>query len=181
MPFKCSRRRAFTLVETLITVLLVMMIFGMVADLLSKSYRVARVQRQKNEAAEAAQLALTRLICELREACKVELSAGQEVTFYKVNAARTFDPAMLANDNRYHENLKVRYHLDAAGTLIRDLETYTNSALQSTQSDVVADNIQGLSVSQDPNTQNFVVVLAVNVRGILRSVSSEVAPLAVLP
>jgi type II secretory pathway pseudopilin PulG len=167
--------------ETLITMLLVMMIFGMVADLLSKSYRVARVQRQKNEAAEAAQMALTRLTGELREACKVDFSAGQEVTLYKVNAARTLDVTMLPEVNRYRENLKVRYHLDASSTLLREVETYTLSALESTQSYVVADNIQGLNVSQDPNTQNIIVAMTVNVRGVLRIVSSEVAPLAVLP
>lgn len=179
MSFKCSRKRAFTLLETLITVLLVMMIFGMVADLLTKSYRVTRVQREKNEASEAAQLALTRLTCELREACKVDLSAGQEVTFYKVNAARSLDTATAVN--RYSETLKVRYHLDANATLLRDVETYTNTTLQNTQSYVVADNIRGLSVSQDPNTQNLIVVMAVNVGSTVRAVSGEVAPLAVLP
>lgn len=181
MRSKCSPERGrrnggFSLMETLVTILMVMMIFGLVADLLSGALRVARVQRQKTEAAEMAQLALSRLTSELREAAKIDYAPGQ-VTFYKFDAARTEDAAL--EPNRYRYTLKIRYHLDSENTLLRTVEEWESASLSSA-THVVADGVRGFAVTEDPNG-NAVVALTVDIQGTLRTLLSEVAPMAVIP
>lgn len=175
----CNRKNpAFTLLESLITVFLVMLLFGLVADLLIGAFRVARFQRQKVAAAEAGQLALNRILCELREACKIDsISAGDpEVVFYKFDATRTLDAR--SEGNRYQYVIKVRYYRDAAGTLLRDVHSPPSGA---SQTHVVADGIQGMSFEQDSTTRNVIVSLSVDIKGELRTISSEVAPMAANP
>lgn len=172
-----GRRAAFSLMETLVTVLMIMMVFGLVADLLSGALRVARVQRQKTEAAEMAQLAMTRLTSELREAARIDYASG-EVTFYKVDAART-DAAAL-EPNRYRYTLKIRYHLDANNSLLRTVEEWETASLSSA-THVVADGVKGFSITQDTTTGNALVSLTVDIQGLLRTLTTEVAPLAVMP
>ena len=160
--------------ESLITVLLVMLVFGLVADLLLGAYRITRSQREKMEPAEAGQMALQRITCELREACRLETTLpASEGTFYKFNAARTADARSEAN--RYRYVLKIRYYLDSQGTLLRDVQE--NSGAPMTH--VVADNIRGILVEPSSESQNVVVTLAVEVRGRLRRLVSEVALLGV--
>ena len=170
----CCRSRGFTLLESLITVLLVMLVFGLVADLLLGAFRITRTQREKMEAAEAGQIALQRIICELREACKLETTLpASEVAFYKFNAARTLDARSEAD--RYKFVLKVRYYRDSQGTLLRDVQE--NSGAPMTH--VVADNIRGLMVEPSTDSDNVIVTLSVDVRGKLRRLSSEVDLLGV--
>jgi type II secretory pathway pseudopilin PulG len=176
-PERRRRWRAFSLMETLVTVLMVMMIFGLVADLLSGALRVARVQRQKTEAAEVVQLALTRLLSELREASQIDY-AGTEVTFYKFNAARTEVAA--TEPNRFRYTLKVRYHLNSENTLLRTVEEWESASLSSA-THVVADGVRGFSVTEDSGTGNAVVALTVDIGGALRTLTSEVAPMGVAP
>jgi len=170
----CPRSRGFTLLESLITVLMVMLVFGLVADLLLGAFRITRTEREKMQAAEAGQVALQRMTCELREACRLETTLpANEVTFYKFNASRTADARSEAN--RYQYVLKIRYYLDAQGTLLRDVQE--NSGAPMTH--VVADNIRGILVEPSSESQNVVVTLSVEVRGKLRRLVSEVALLGV--
>lgn len=170
-------RKAFTLLESLITVLLVMLVFGLVADLLIGALRVARFQKQKVEAAEAGQLALNRILCEMREACKIEtITAGDpEVVFHKFDATHTLDAR--TEKNRYAHTLRIRYYRDSLGTLLRDVEPSSGGL----QTHVVADGIKGMSFEEDAVTKNIKVNLSVDIKGELRTISSEVAPLAALP
>lgn len=178
MHSRCRARKAFTMMEMLITVLLVMGIFGLVADLLTGAYQVARVQRQKTEAAEAGQLALQRILCELREAARIDITTPQQITLFKFNAARTLDCQNL--DRRYAHSLRIRYFLDADSTLLREVEEFENASPGSRVTHVVAEGIQGLGASLEPNTGNIQVELTVNLRNRLRVLSSEVTPLAVV-
>ena len=170
-------RSGFTLLESMITVLLVMLVFGLVSDLLLGSYQVMRVQRQRTEAAEAAQLALTRIINELREAARLEVVASPpSVTLWKVNAAR--EAERVTAPNRLQHMVRVRYSLDAESNLLRDVEDLTSGT---TAQHLVANNIAGLTVSTTPDSDNVIVTLNVQVNGVLRPITSEVAPLATLP
>jgi type II secretory pathway pseudopilin PulG len=178
---KCSPKHrgigGFTLLESLITVFLVMLVFGLVAELLIGALKVTRFERQKVEAAEAGQLALSRMLCEVREACKIDTSLfPNELILYKFNASQTL--AARSEPNRYRYTLKVRYYLDSVGTLLRDVAEPSVA----TETHVVADGIRGLQVVEDGTTKNIQISLTTNdAKGQLRVISSEVAPLAVMP
>lgn len=172
----CSpeRRRAFTLLESLITVFLVMLVFGLVAELLIGAFRVTRFERNKSEATEAAQLALNRICCEVREAFKVEVNAAKnELTLTKFDASQT--AAARFEANRYQHALTIRYHVDSNSTLLRDLQTSSTS-----DTHVVADGIQGARFEfvDDDVHQNLLTTLSVSIKGQLKFISSEVAPMA---
>ena len=154
-----------------------MLVFGLIADLLIGAFRVTRFERQKVEAAEAGQLALTRMLCEVREACKIETPIlPEELTLYKFNATQTV--AASSELNRYKYLLKIRYYRDSQGALLRDVSDLPPTG---TATHVVADGIQGISFAQDPVTKNIQISISVDVKGTLRTLSSEVTPLAVLP
>lgn len=165
------------MLESLITVLLVMLVFGLVADLLIGSLRVTRFERQKVEAAEAGQLALSRMLCEVREACRIDSTVfPNELVLFKFDASKTL--AARTEINRYLYTLKVRYYRDSQGTLLRDV--LDSSGATSTY--VVADGIQGMQVGLDNVTKNLQISLTTaDTKGQLRVIFSEVAPLAVLP
>ncbi len=63
-------RRAFTLLETLITIFLVALVFGLFMVLLRDSFMITRRLSSKDEARRAAQIGLDRILCEAREACE---------------------------------------------------------------------------------------------------------------
>lgn len=63
-------RRAFSLLETLITIAMVALAFGLFMVLLHDSLKVARHQAAKDEARRAAQIGLDRILTEAREACE---------------------------------------------------------------------------------------------------------------
>jgi len=172
------RQPGFTLLESLITVFLVMLVFGLVAELLLGAFRVTRFERQKIAALEAAQLALSRMTAEIRESCKLEFpNAPKELVLYKVNP--TYNLAMGSETNRYKYLLKVRYYLDNQGTLLRDVEELPGGT---TASHVVADGIAGINVapSTAPTSKNVLIDLTVDVKGQLRQLSTEVDAPAVL-
>ncbi len=168
------RPRAFTLLESLITVFLVMLVFGLVAELLIGAFQVTRYERQKMEASEAGQLALSRVCCEVRESCKVEVNgAYDELTLTKFDVSKTdlarFEP------NRFQHVLKVRYYLDNNSTLLREVQ-----AGATTDTHVVADGIQGVRFEFYNNDihENLLTTMSVSIKGQLKSMTSEVAPMA---
>ncbi|MBN9416981.1 MAG: type II secretion system protein [Candidatus Eremiobacteraeota bacterium] len=63
-------KRAFTLVETLITVALVSLVFGLFMMLLRDSFRLTRRMSSKDEARRATQVALDRMLTEARESAR---------------------------------------------------------------------------------------------------------------
>lgn len=65
------KRAAFTLVETLITILLMSLVFGMFAMLLRDSFRLTRRVALKDESRRVAQVALDRMLTEAREADRI--------------------------------------------------------------------------------------------------------------
>ncbi len=180
-----SLKRGFTLLESLITVLLVMLVFGLLAELLIGAFQISRFERQKSEASEASQLALNRIICEVREACKVVIPGTyQEITLTKFNTSKT--SALTLELDRFKYLLEVRYFLDSAGTLLRDVRDLDSGTLDTY---VIADGLQGARfefINGDIH-ENVKVTLSVNVRdpanptSHVRSISSEVAPQAYLP
>jgi type II secretory pathway pseudopilin PulG len=174
----CSRKRnAFTLLESLITVLLVSLVFGLIAELLISSFRVTEFERQKMEAAEGAQLALNRILGESREACRIDTSVfPNEIILYKFNPAHTLDAR--ADSSRYNYLLKVRYYLDPNGTLLRDV---TDMTAGTTDTHLVMDHLAGRNFAEDPNTKNIQVSLSVSINGKNRTYSGEVAPMAYVP
>ncbi|MBS2037857.1 hypothetical protein JST97_22925 [bacterium] len=170
-------RRAFTLLESLITVLLVSLVFGLIAELLISSFRVTQFERQKMEAAEAAQLALNRILGETREACRVdETGFPNEIVLYKFNPSHTLDARL--DPNRFTYLLKVRYYLDPNGALLRDV---TDMTAGTTDTHLVMGALAGRSFAEDPLTKNIQVTLTVSINGKNRPYSGEVAPQAFIP
>lgn len=162
------------MLESLITVFLVMLVFGLVAELLIGAFRVTRFERSKGEAAEAAQLALTRICCEVRESCKVEVNAAKnQLTLTKFDVSKT-DLARF-EANRFQHVLTVRYYVDTNSTLLRDVQMGAT-----TDTHVVADGIQGTRFEfvDDDVHQNLLTTLSISVKGQIKAISSEVAPMA---
>lgn len=158
----------------MITVFLVMLVFGLVAELLIGAFQVTRYERQKMEASEAGQLALTRVCCEVREACKVEVNAAKnELTLSKFDVSQTavarFEP------NRFQHLIRVRYYRDSNSTLLRDVQSGAG-----TDTHVVADGIQGATFEfiDDDVHENLQVTLTISIKGQLKPMISEVAPMS---
>lgn len=151
-----------------------MLVFGLVADLLIGAFQVTRYERQKMEASEAGQLALTRICCEVREACKVEVNpAKNELMLTKFDVGQT--AAARFEPNRYQHLLHVRYYRDSNSTLLRDVQSGAGTATH-----VVADGIQGATFEffNDDIHENLLVTLSISIKGQLKPISSEVAPMA---
>lgn len=140
------------MIETLVTLLLVGLVFGAVMTLLNSGLRIFRDTNQRDEAAQAASVALDRLICELREATQVTspgpapgVSVGQ-IEFVKAdlsNPLRIVDtiPLNAAWDGpAFH--LMVRYRFDSARYLLRDVGVQQSGAYSETSQ--LADQVSGL-------------------------------------
>lgn len=80
------RRRAFTLLETLITVTLVSLVFGMFVLLLRDSFMLTRRMASKDEARRVAQVALDRMLTEAREADEILPGPTNQLSLTKVYA-----------------------------------------------------------------------------------------------
>ncbi len=170
----CFPKRGFTLLESLITVFLVMLVFGLVAELLIGAFQVTRYERQKMAASEAAQLALTRICCEVREACKVEVNASKDelrLSKFDVSQAAVarFEP------NRFQHLIQIRYYKDNNAILLRDVQVGAT-----TDTHVVADGIQGARFEfvNDDVHENLLTTLTISIKGQLKAITSEVAPMA---
>lgn len=80
------RRNAFTLLETLITILLVSLVFGMFVLLLRDSFQLTRRMASKDEARRVAQVALDRMLTEAREADQISTASSNQLSMSKVYA-----------------------------------------------------------------------------------------------
>lgn len=151
-----------------------MLVFGLVAELLIGAFQVTRYERQKMEASEAGQLALTRICCEVREACKVEVNAAKnELMLAKFDVSQTV--AARFESNRFQHLIHVRYYRDSNSTLLRDVQ-----AGATTDTHVVADGVQGARFEfiNDDVHENLLTTLSISIKGQLKSITGEVAPMA---
>ena len=81
------KRYAFTLLETLITITLVSLVFGMFVLLLRDSFQLTRRMASKDEARRAAQVALDRMLTEAREADGIVTTSTNQLSMTKVYAS----------------------------------------------------------------------------------------------
>ncbi|MBS2040615.1 type II secretion system protein [bacterium] len=81
------RKQGFSLVETLITILLVSLVFGMFVLLLRDSFRLTRRMASKDSALRVTQVALDRMITEARESDALTGLPGTQLSLTKVYAA----------------------------------------------------------------------------------------------
>ena len=171
---KCyPRRSGLSLLETIITLGLLSVVFGMVASLLFTGYRVVRAQDYKTQANQAVQLALVRICNEVREACKI-VSTGNHVELLKIDpSANRFNKA-----NRYDDVLRIRYEPNGEGLLLRIAGPPSGTSEVQT----LADGIWGLTCSYNPG-ENFKVTLACNDanQNSVRTYTSEVFPMGLAP
>jgi type II secretory pathway pseudopilin PulG len=79
-------RRGFTILETLITVTLVSLVFGMFVLLLRDSFQLTRRLASKDEARRVAQVALDRMLTEARESDEILAGANNQLNLTKVYA-----------------------------------------------------------------------------------------------
>ncbi|MEW6282180.1 MAG: hypothetical protein AB1758_26475 [Candidatus Eremiobacterota bacterium] len=113
-------RRAFSLAEVVITLFLVALVFGVVAVLISKAYRVLSFQTMKQRSALAAQVALDRISAELREATAVTGTGGR-LDFRKIDKSvpGRFDLASPPSNYPFGTEIAVSYRSDGRGNLVR--------------------------------------------------------------
>lgn len=81
------RARGFTLIETLITILLVSLVFGLFVLLLRDSFHLTRRMANKDSALRLVQVALDRMLTEAREADGITGLPGNQLHLTKVYAA----------------------------------------------------------------------------------------------
>lgn len=170
-------RRGFSLLETLVTLLLVSLVFGLVMNLITQGLRTFRASNEKDEAAQAANVALDRLICELREASSmlaptVAAPTASQIEFVKVDPASTtripnplpvplpgsWDP----DDPAFH--LAVRYRVDNQ-QLVRDVGP-PGAAYQ--ESSALGSQVSGLQCLRRGQGV-YAVVLSVRYRQVVKS------------
>ncbi|MBI3929355.1 MAG: type II secretion system protein [Armatimonadetes bacterium] len=82
--------RGFSLIEVVITMLLLSMVMTMVSLLLQGSAQVVNFAEAVERTGQAAQLGLERITSELREATEIK-STGGTLVFEKVDPTRSFD------------------------------------------------------------------------------------------
>lgn len=133
------------------TLLLVGIVFGVVMALLNSGLRIFRDTNQRDEAAQAASMAMDRMICELREATQV-VSPGPAPS--SSNGQFEFIKADLSNPLRITElpknalwdgpafHLQVRYRYDSGRYLLRDVGVQQSAAYSETSQ--MADQVSGL-------------------------------------
>lgn len=80
------RQSGFSLLETLITVLLASLVFGMFMLLLRDSFMISRRMGSKDEARRATQVALDRMLTEAREADSILTGPNNQLHLTKVYA-----------------------------------------------------------------------------------------------
>lgn len=80
------KRTGFSLLETLITIVLVSLVFGMFVLLLRDSFQLTRRMASKDEARRVAQVALDRMLTEAREADQISTASTNQLSLSKVYA-----------------------------------------------------------------------------------------------
>lgn len=133
-------RRAFTLLETLITVTLVSLVFGMFVLLLRDSFQLTRRLASKDEARRVAQVALDRMLTEAREADEILAGPNNQLNLTKVyaqdadrcpaplsypvpeNYPLPVPPVVVTTFTPFDPNLRrqVLYRLSPQGALLRE-------------------------------------------------------------
>lgn len=158
------KRSGFTLAETMITLFLIALIFGVVAALIQNGYRVLSFQSKKERSTLAAQVALDRLCSELREATAVD-STGPTLEFRKVDKSVTgrFDTASPPTDYPFGSLITVRYSTDGQGFLLRQAGG---------QSAVLAEGVSGFNCTL--TGARMEIALGVQEQTLLRSLSTVV-------
>ncbi|MBX3168575.1 MAG: prepilin-type N-terminal cleavage/methylation domain-containing protein [Candidatus Eremiobacteraeota bacterium] len=150
------RKSGFSLLETLITIALVSLVFGMFMMLLRDSFTITRRMASKDEHRRAAQVALDRMLTEAREADTIQSPAvSDDYTFqlqlskvHEQDAVRcpaplsypipdTNPPGAIAlpvpSANAAFEPFKndyrrkVLYHLESDGNLVREAGPFSGS------------------------------------------------------
>lgn len=163
--------------ETLITLLLVGLVLGLILTLFTRGMRSYQATTARDEAAQSANLALDRLLSEMREATSL-VSTSPNLEFVKVDPAATnriVSPPPLSwdpEDPAFH--LSVRYRLDAArGELLR--EVGPQGSFQ--ESSLLASQVSGLAcVQRSPGI--FVVTLSLRSQDLIKTYcGSVVCPL----
>ncbi len=134
-----ERSPGYTLAETLITLFLMAMVFGVVAVLITRGYRVLTFQSQKERTTLAAQVALDRMTAELREATAVDV-VGPQLTFRKIDksVAGRFDLTTPPTTYPLGDEIAVTYQTDGAGNLMR---------LVGGQSQLIVEGVTGFTCS----------------------------------
>ncbi|MBX3172195.1 MAG: type II secretion system protein [Candidatus Eremiobacteraeota bacterium] len=79
-------KRGFTILETLITITLVSLVFGMFVLLLRDSFQLSRRMASKDEARRVTQVALDRMLTEAREADEILAGPNNRLNLTKVIA-----------------------------------------------------------------------------------------------
>lgn len=80
------KRQGFTIIETLITIALVALVFGMFMVLLQDSFSISRRMSSRDEARRVAQVALDRILTEAREADTILSGPTNQLNLTKVYA-----------------------------------------------------------------------------------------------
>ncbi|MFN8610382.1 MAG: hypothetical protein U0931_22785 [Vulcanimicrobiota bacterium] len=138
--------------ESLVTLMLVGLVFGAVMALLNSGLRIFRDTNQRDEAAQAASVALDRLVCELREATQVStpgpppgVSNGQ-IEFIKADLS---NPLRIPGSGLPNASwngpaffLMVRYRFDSGRYLLRDVGVQQSGSYSETSQ--LADQVSGL-------------------------------------
>lgn len=134
-----GRSRGFTLLEAVITLLLVSVVFGLAADILGDACRVMTFSRAKSNSIQAIQQGLARIAAEAREAFQID-GTGDELVLLKVDPSvdRFTGPAVW---NPYAAQLRVRYYV-AGGQLLREVDGAGGQ--------LVADGVSGLACAVRP-------------------------------
>lgn len=146
------RNRGFTVLEALVTTMLVLIVLGVAASLISSYQKVSRQSRSQDQAMEAACNALHSVRADLQAALSVS-ATGSNLALVRVNPGKpgrfAVTPGMDWLSRRANYNLSVDYGLDAQGNLVRGL----TPAGEARTTAVLARGIQGFAVTRvnDPN------------------------------
>ena len=147
------KKRGFSLIESLVTLLLVGIVFGAVMTLLTSGLRIFRETNERDEAAQAATVAMDRLICEFREATAVTApgaAPSSQIAFIKADVGnplritKTIPPNLAWDGPAFH--LQVRYRVDAEGCLLRDVGVQQGGGY--TETSQLADHCTGLKATK---------------------------------
>jgi type II secretory pathway pseudopilin PulG len=185
MPNK-STSRGFTLVEAMVTLGLLLVVFGAISELLAGTFNVMRAQSYKNQATQAMQLALTRMCCEVRECCNVTSptngNSGGTLTLQIVDPNYpSAAPPQNLNPYDTHNIFLVTYSFQSAtGVLQRSIVSAAGGA--TTTQDLV-EGVTGFTCAYNTTYAATVnISLSVNdfANGI-KTISSQAFPIAVVP
>ena len=163
-------RKGFTLLEAVITLMLVSVVFGVAADILGDACRVMSFSRAKSNSTQAVQQGLTRICAEAREAFQID-GTGLELALLKVDpAADRFPATAPGTRSPYTHQLRVRYYT-SGGQLCREVDG---------SQQVVADGVTGLMCQVLPGGSLEVSLTLLEDR-VVRTLTTQVRTPAVAP